>query len=143
MSTDSKRRSANRLRLAEFLEVVGDRNFANLRALCREDFVCELPYADPPLRLEGIDAYLAHVEPALETFRFRLTLDRIHEGLDPDLLIAEYTSDGSVLTTGKPYRNVYIGVWRFDRGRIAALREFYDPLIAARALEPDRDSQLA
>ena len=53
------------------------------------------------------------------------------------LLIAEYTSDGIAVPTGKPYRNVYIGIWRFRDRRICGIREFFNPALTAEALTPD------
>ena len=39
--------------------------------------------------------------------------------------------------TGKPYRNAYVGIWRFRDGRIRGLREYYHPTRAAEALTPN------
>lgn len=102
-----------------------------------DDVVLELPYADPPVRLEGKEAIRAHVGPALEIFSFQLRIDRVFECADPDTLVLEYTSEGRVTTTGKPYSNSYIGIVRFREGRICWQREYYNPLVAARALQPD------
>jgi ketosteroid isomerase-like protein len=41
-----------------------------------------------------------------------------------------------VRATGKPYRNRYIGVFRFRGGRICAWREFHNPEITAIAMTP-------
>jgi ketosteroid isomerase-like protein len=60
----------------------------------------------------------------------------VYELADPDLLIVEYQSDGLVRATGKPYRNRYIGVFRFRSGRICAWREFHNPEITAIAMRP-------
>jgi ketosteroid isomerase-like protein len=102
-----------------------------------DDVVLELPYADPPVRLEGKDAIRAHVGPALEIFKFRLRITSVYECADPDTLVLEYTSDGHVATTGKPYRNSYVGIIRFRDGLICFQREYYNPVPAARALTPD------
>jgi ketosteroid isomerase-like protein len=64
-------------------------------------------------------------------------LTTVHDCLDPDVLVAEYTSEGEVTTTGKPYANTYIGIWRFRDGRVCGLKEFYNPLISQRALAAD------
>lgn len=104
---------------------------------CTEDVVLELPYADPPVRLEGKAAIRAHVGPALETFSFRLEITAVHECVDPDLLVLEYVSDGRVTTTGKAYSNSYVGIVRFRDGLICSQREYYNPVVAVRALQPD------
>ena len=133
----NSRMSRNEKLLRAFLEAVGTTDFHRLEEICSGDFVLELPYNDPPTHLEGFAAYRAAVEPSLEIFRFRLDLGKIHEGRDPDLLFAEYTSDGIAVPTGKPYRNTYIGVFRFREGRLVSLREFFNPAIAAEALAAD------
>lgn len=133
----SRQRHRNQRVMERFMAAVGRADFAELESLCHPDFVAELPYSDPPKRLEGFAAYRAEVEPALETFRFELELTAVHAADDPDLLVAEYTSAGKAIPTGKPYRNVYIGLWRFREGRITGLREFFNPLCAIEALTPD------
>lgn len=137
MRTAEEIREQNQQVLQAFMTAVGARDFASLETICQPDFVAELPYSDPPRRLEGFAAYRDAIEIALEIFDFRLTLTALHPGLDPDLLIAEYTSDGIATPTGKPYRNVYIGLFRFRDGRLTWLREFYDPTRATAALSPE------
>jgi ketosteroid isomerase-like protein len=133
----SQTRAANRQTLDAFVAAIGDADFERLARICTPDIVVEFPYSDPPRRLDGFDAYREAALPALETFRFRLELVRVHEALDPDLLIAEYLSDGIATSTGKPYRNVYVGVFGFRARRLASLREYWNPAIAAEALTPD------
>jgi ketosteroid isomerase-like protein len=134
---EETRRGQNQRVMEAFMAAIGRGDFAALESLCHDDFVAELPYSDPPQRLEGFAAYRAYVEPALAVFRFTLDLSCVHPGLDPDLLVAEYTSDGTATPTGKRYRNVYIGVWRFRDGRISGLREFFNPSSANDALALD------
>lgn len=104
-----------------------------------DDYVLELPYASPdaPLVVEGRDAVRGYLEAAFQTFRFVLTLTERHPSADPDLQILEYTGEGRVLATGRPYRNRYLGLWWFRAGEICRTREFYNPAAAARALSGD------
>jgi len=134
---DEARRDRNRRAIEAFMAAIGAADFVALGSICTEDFVVELPYSDPPLRTEGFSAYRSAVEPSLAIFRFNLSLTEIHPGLDPDHLVAEYTSDGMAIPTGKPYRNVYIGVYRFREGRICGLREFFNPILAEKSLASD------
>jgi len=53
----------------------------------------------------------------------------------PGGVVAEYTSEGTVVPTGKRYANTYIGVWRFRDGRVHHTREYYDPIVSAEALQ--------
>lgn len=96
-----------------------------------DDMVLELPYASPPSVIEGLDTALEYLAAAFGVFRFNLTITEAHECLDPDLLVLEYTSAGHVLSSGKPYANRYIGVYWFRDGRIAKVREFYNPVASA------------
>jgi ketosteroid isomerase-like protein len=106
-------------------------------ARCTEDFVLRFPYSDPPAELRGKDAVRPRLTQALAVFEFALTLTAVYDCLDPDLLIAEYTSQGRVTTTGKPYANAYVGIVRFRDGLICEQTEYYNPLPAMRALSAD------
>jgi ketosteroid isomerase-like protein len=101
---------------------------------CTDDFFLELPYADPPVTVTGKDAVRTYLTPALATFSMHLDVTRLVNCLDPDLLIAEYTSEGHVTTTDKPYANSYIAIVRFRGDLICAQREYYNPVPALRAL---------
>ena len=134
---DRDKRGQNRKLVERAFDAVGRADVSGQLDAFTEDVVLELPYADPPVRLEGKDAIRAHVGPALEIFRFQLHITDVYECADPDTLVLEYFSDGRVTTTGKEYRNTYISVVRFRDGLICHQREYYNPLPAARALKPD------
>lgn len=99
-----------------------------------DDMVIELPYASPPSDISTKVTALKYLTAAFQTLRFSLEITDVHECVDPDLLILEYTSEGVVLATGKQYANRYIGVYWFRDGRIARVREFYNPVISAEAM---------
>ena len=135
--SDEERRRRNRELVERSFAAVGRADVSGQLESFAEDVVLELPYADPPVRLEGKDAIRAHVGPALEIFRFQLHITDVYDCADPDTLVLEYRSEGHVTTTGKEYRNNYICVVRFRDGLICHQREYYNPLPAARALRPD------
>ena len=99
-----------------------------------DDMVLELPYASPPSSIETKATALKYLTGAFKALRFSLEITEVHECVDPDLLVLEYTSQGTVLATGKQYANRYIGVYWFRDGRIARVREFYNPVISAEAM---------
>jgi ketosteroid isomerase-like protein len=99
-----------------------------------DDLVMELPYGDEPAVLEGREVVRAHLRAAFRVFQFRLDITAVHETVDPDMVVVEYVSDGLVTTTGNRYANVYIGVYWFRDGLICRVREFFNPMVAARAL---------
>ena len=97
------------------------------------DMVLEMPYADPPVRLDGRETVRDYLRGAFEIFKFRLWVTDVHECADPDELVIEYASDGHVTTTGKPYANTYIGWYRFRDGEITFVREWYNPAATAKS----------
>ncbi len=129
------RREANKAVLREVFEAIGAGNAQTLAKLYTQDFILELPYAAPePIRVEGLDNVGTYLAEALTTFKFTLTLGEVYDLTDPDVLIAEYTSEGEVTTTGVAYANSYIGIWRFRDGQVCGTKEWYNPLVAAEAL---------
>lgn len=97
-----------------------------------DDYVMELPYANPDGhdRTEGKEAVRQRLAGAFQVFRFTLHITEVYPCVDPDLLIAEYTSQGEVISSGRRYSNRYIGIWRFRSGKICSTREYYNPEIA-------------
>ncbi len=115
---------------------IGTGNSEIFSSLYTEDWVLELPYSEPPKVLTGINEILAYLKPQMGKLEFTLTLTEIFECLDPNLLIAEYFSEGRSTITNKPYQNTYIGLWRFREGKICGVKEYLNPLIAIEANTP-------
>ena len=130
------RRTANRELLDHVLSLFGTDQASELVNCYTPDWVLELPFADPPVRLEGGQEIGAYLASRLDTFVFTLSLTAVHECLDPDLLVVEYESDGHVTHTGRPYRNTYIALWRFRDGKVSGVKEFPNPMVAVEALVP-------
>jgi ketosteroid isomerase-like protein len=118
--------------LRRVFDALGAADVAALDDLYTEDYVLELPYSKPePVRVEGRAAAQAYLTGAFRTVRFALSITDLYE--IEGGVVAEYTSEGEVVATGRRYANTYIGLWRIRDGRISATREFYDPLVAAEA----------
>ena len=115
---------------------IGTGNSEIFSSLYTEDWVLELPYSEPPKVLTGINEILTYLKPQMGKLEFTLTLTEIFECLDPNLLIAEYFSEGKSTITNKPYQNTYIGLWRFREGKICGVKEYLNPLIATEANTP-------
>jgi ketosteroid isomerase-like protein len=125
--------------LRRVFDLLGAADVDCLDQLYTDDYVLELPYAKPePVRVEGRSAVQDYLRQAFTVFRFELTITAVHELVDGDL-VAEYTSAGTVLPTGRPYANSYVGLWRFRDGRVRSTREWYDPLVSAEAMEDRAD----
>jgi len=136
-TTIAERREINRALLEHVISLYGTDRAAELADCYTADWILELPFSDPPRRLVGNAEVREYLTSRLGIFVFTLSLTAIHECLEPDLLVAEYESDGHVAHTGKPYRNTYIGLWRFRDGRICGVKEYLNPMVVAEALTPD------
>ena len=106
-----------------------------------DDYVMDLPYAHPERAdvTEGKEAVRERLVGAFKIFRFTLHITDVYPCIDPDLLIAEYTSRGEVIPTGRRYSNRYIGLWRFREGKVCFTREYLNPEAAKAALAPVGD----
>jgi uncharacterized protein len=112
---------------------------ARWQTLVADDIVWELVYAPSlghPARLSGREEVVRHVTwflGAVENFRF---FDlRVHAFADPDGAVAEVKAEGLIKATGRIYRQEYVLFLRAAGGKIASLREYFDPVRAARALD--------
>jgi ketosteroid isomerase-like protein len=111
---------------------------AQWQTLITDDFVWELPYAPAighPARLSGREEVVGHVTwflGAVENFRF---FDlRVYALADPQAAVAEVKAEALIKPTGRIYRQEYVLFLRAEGGKIASLREYFDPARAARAL---------
>ena len=134
MADGVERRAANRALLEHVVSLYGTDRAGELAGCYTEDWVLELPFGDPPQRLVGAGEVRDYLAGRSGAFVFTLRLTAVYECVDPDLLVAEYESDGHVSHNGRPYRNTYIGLWRFRDGRVCGVKEFPNPMVAAEAL---------
>ena len=112
---------------------------AQWQTLIADDLVWELPYAPTighPARLSGREEVVRHVTwflGAVEHLRFfDLT---VYPFADPDGAVAEVKAEGLIKPTGRIYRQDYVLFLRAAGGKIAFLREYFDPVRAAKALD--------
>ena len=131
---DAERRSQNLATVRAAFAGVSAADAAAQLSNYTDDMVLELPFADPPRTVEGRATALRFLTVAFQTYKMRIDITEVHECLDPDELIVEFRSNGHMATTGKPYANRYIGVFRFRDGKICAQREFFNPKISDEAL---------
>jgi len=60
---------------------------------------------------------------------------RVQALADGDAAIAEVKAEGLIKSTGRVYRQEYVVFLRAGAGKITFLREYFDPVRAARALD--------
>lgn len=128
---------ASELLQRHFQTLVADT--AQWQALIADDLVWELPYAPAighPARLSGREAVLRHVAwfvQAVENFRF---FDlKVHAFADSEAAVAQVKAEALIKETGRVYIQEYVVFLRAADGKIAYLREYFDPVRAARALD--------
>jgi uncharacterized protein len=105
--------------------------FADLFA---PDGVIELPFAGlpgMPARLEGREAireqarHLLALPLRLEDFE----VAELYQTLDPEVVIVEMRTKGTVTTTGKSFTATSIQILRIRDGHIVLFRDFPDPRV--------------
>nr|WP_284507617.1 nuclear transport factor 2 family protein [Caballeronia sp. AZ7_KS35] len=107
--------------------------------LIADDIVWDLPYAPSlghPLQLDGRDAVQRHVAwfvSSVKNFRFSDAV--IIATSDPECAVARVRAEGLIPATGRTYRQEYVVFLTARDGRIAHLREYFDPVQAALALD--------
>jgi ketosteroid isomerase-like protein len=108
------------------------------QTLIADDLVWELPYAPAighPVRLSGRTEVVHHVTwflGAVEDFRF---FDlKVFPLADPEGAVAQVKAEGRIKPTGRMYQQEYVLFLRATGGKIAFLREYFDPSRAAKAL---------
>ena len=112
---------------------------AQWQTLIADDILWELAYAPAighPARLSGREEVVRHVTwflGAVENFRF---FDlKVYPFADPEGAVAEVKAEGLIKPTGRIYRQDYVLFLRAAGGKIAFLREYFDPVRAAKALD--------
>ena len=112
---------------------------AQWQTLIADDILWELAYAPSighPAQLAGRSEVLRHVtwfRGAVENFRF---FDlKVHPFADPDGAVGEVKAEGTIKSTGRVYRQNYVVFLRAAGGKIVFLREYFDPVRAAQAMD--------
>ena len=112
---------------------------AHWQTLIADDLVWELPYAPSighPARLSGREEVVGFVTwflGAVEHFRFfDLT---VYACADPDVAVAEVKAEARIKATARLYRQEYVVFLRAAGGKIAFLREYFNPVRAAQAMD--------
>ena len=106
--------------------------------LTADDVEFELAYVpefmEMPVRGRAalVDLYATILGPMFDTFT--IMPDEVILGADPDVAVVTYASDATVKHNGKPYRNRYVGIFRFRDGEIVAWREYHNPEETTRAM---------
>jgi ketosteroid isomerase-like protein len=112
---------------------------AQWQTLIADDIVWELAYAPAighPARLSGREEVVRHVAWFLEAVeKFRFFDLKVYPFADPEGAVAEAKAEGLIKPTGRIYQQDYVLFLHAAGGKIAFLREYFDPARAAKALD--------
>jgi uncharacterized protein len=124
--------------LQQHIQTLVDDN-ARWQTLIADDILWELAYAPSlghPAQLSGRKEAVRHATwfvGAVEKFRF-FDLN-VYALADVRGAVAEVKGEGLIKSTGRIYRQDYVVFLRAVDGKIAFLREYFDPVRAAKALD--------
>ena len=107
--------------------------------LYTDDYLLELPYGsvEESVCIAGRATVREYLVKTFSVLRFAVTIDTVYPNSDPDLVIAEYTSEGNAVASGRRDANRYVGFWGFRDDLICRTREYLNPLaVEATGLEP-------
>jgi ketosteroid isomerase-like protein len=116
------------------LDLLLRHDMAAFAGLWAEDGVLEFPFAQPgsPQRIEGRLAVQEYLRDYPDLLDVREIPERaVHRTEDPEVVVVEFTVDGAVVATGKPYTMRYIAVITVRDGEIRHYRDYWSPAAAA------------
>jgi ketosteroid isomerase-like protein len=135
--TDDEIRQENLALMQQYQDLLFEKRFDEWIELWTDDGICEFPFAGPnrPRTLEGKERILAY----MTAYPSRFSVDgvdelRVHQGLDPNVVVIEMTIKGCAVETGKPYNQQFVIVAEAREGKLAHYREYSNPLVSAEAL---------
>ncbi|HEY3197954.1 MAG TPA: nuclear transport factor 2 family protein [Nitrospirales bacterium] len=112
---------------------------AQWQTLIADDLLWELPYAPAignPARLSGRKEVVRHITWFLGAVgNFRFFDVKVYALADPEAAVAQFKAEGLIKSTGRIYGQEYVLFLRAVGGKIAFLREYFDPTRAAKALD--------
>jgi uncharacterized protein len=124
--------------LARRRQLILDGDIDGFADLFAPDGVIEAPFAPPgaPSRLEGREAireYSRHLMASpLRLADFEVI--ELYQTQDPEVVIVELRTRGTITTTGRPFTATSIQVLRIREDEIVLFRDFADPRVLADVL---------
>jgi uncharacterized protein len=124
--------------LARRRQLILDGDIDGFADLFAPEGVIEAPFAPPgaPSRLEGREAireYSRHLMASpLRLVDFEVI--ELYQTQDPEVVIVELRTKGTITTTGRPFTATSIQVLRIREDQIVLFRDFADPRVLADVL---------
>jgi uncharacterized protein len=120
----------------QILVGIGAGDVQSLLGRCREDVVFEFPFAPDgrPKRLEGQQAVGEYLDAIGSVAVLdRLTNLEMHQTVDPDVAVIEFSVAGRVRGTDSPFERSYVVVLTVRDGLVARYRDYWNPLASLAA----------
>ncbi|WP_312174012.1 nuclear transport factor 2 family protein [Chryseobacterium sp.] len=137
MSTKEQIRDAAQDAFKNHLELLSSGQIEKWVDLFDENGVLEFPYgpADFPKLVTGKAELYEYMQNFPKHFLVSFENLHFHATESPNLVIAEFTSIGKAISTGKPYNQRYISVvTTTDEGKILKYVDFWNPMVALEAI---------
>ena len=135
MSTEQKNKAEETFK--KHLHFLSNGNITEWVNLFTEDGILEFPYATKgyPKKIQGRDNLMEYMVNFPNHFKVKFINLHFHPTGNPNLVIAEFNSDGIAIETGNPYLQKYISVVTTNNdGEILKYVDFWNPIIAMEAL---------
>lgn len=137
MSTQEQIRNAAQATFKNHLEFLSSGEIEKWVDLFEENGILEFPYgpADFPKQVIGKTELYEYMQNFPKHFSVSFENLHFHATESPNLVIAEFTSNGKAISTDKPYNQQYISVVTTnDDGKILKYVDFWNPLVAMEAI---------
>lgn len=138
MNTKEQIRNAAQQTFKNHLEFLSSGRIEEWVNLFKEDGILEFPYGpkDFPTSVSGKKELYEYMKNFPNHFKVKFDNLHFHATEEPTLIIAEFTSDGHAVSTGKPYIQKYISVVTTDEeGKIIQYVDFWNPMVALEAID--------
>lgn len=120
-------------------QAILDRDAEGFAALFASDAVIDVPFAgspDEPVRMEGRQTILEYARRVMAS-PLRLEdfdITALHHTQDPDVVIAEVRTRGTVGGSGKPFTVTSVQILHLRDGLITLFRDYADPRLVAEVM---------
>ncbi|MER5436377.1 nuclear transport factor 2 family protein [Streptomyces sp. NPDC002588] len=117
------------------LDLLAEARIEEWTDLFAEDGILEFPYPawGVPSRMQGREALLAQMTMFREQLKVEFSEPEFYSAGEDGLVIAAFTGECTLLATGNRYQQTYLSVVRFEQGRIALYRDFWNPWLVMEA----------
>jgi uncharacterized protein len=133
-------RNENEKTVLGFYQTLMKRDMAAFADLWADDAVQEMPFAVGVAGLEpawrGKKAILTRYNKSIPGRRDHVFhIDRLHQTIDPDVIIVEARGKSTISENGRVYDQRYVFIFRLRDGKIVLNREHFNPIIFQKAFD--------